>query len=118
MRWRESKWTGTDSPYWAAKLQRGSGLLLALFLPAHFWVLGLALEESAAFDGFLAWSQHPLAKLGEMGLVMLLAAHLVGGLRILMIEFLPWRDWQKSLAALTGGAALVAGLAFLMGAFA
>ena len=107
---------GTDRQYWAAKLQRVSGVLLALFLPAHFWVLGLALEESAEFDALLAWSQHPLAKFGELGLVMLLTAHLVGGLRVLMIELLPWREWQKSLIAVAGGASLAAGLAFLMGA--
>ena len=31
-----------------------------------------------------------------------------------MLEFLPWRDWQKSLLALAAGTALVAGGAFLM----
>ena len=38
---------------------------------------------------------------------MLLAAHLGAGLRVLALEFLPWRDWQKSLAA--GAAALTVG---------
>ena len=46
-------------------------------------------------------------KAAEWGLVVLLAAHLGGGLRVLALEFLPWRDWQKSLAA--GAAALTVG---------
>ena len=29
------------------------------------------------------------------------------------LEFLPWRDWQKTLAAVTGGDSLAAGLPFL-----
>ncbi len=44
-----------------------------------------------------------MVKVAEWILVMLLAAHLAGGLRLLALEFLPWRDWQKTLAALGGG---------------
>ena len=29
-------------------------------------------------------------------------------------EFLPWRDWQRTLAALAAGFALLAGLAFAL----
>ncbi len=45
---------------------------------------------------------------------MLLAAHLTGGLRLLALEFLPWRDWQKSLLAAAAGLTLVAGLALAL----
>jgi fumarate reductase subunit D len=45
---------------------------------------------------------------------MLLAAHLAGGLRLLALEFLPWRNWQKTLATLAAAFALVAGLAFAL----
>ncbi|MDE2636302.1 MAG: succinate dehydrogenase, partial [Chloroflexota bacterium] len=39
-------------PLWIAWLvHRLSGLALALFLPAHFLVLGLALNDPAALDG-------------------------------------------------------------------
>jgi fumarate reductase subunit D len=47
-------------------------------------------------------------------LVLALAAHLTGGIRILMLEFLAWRDWQKALAALAAGLSLAAGLALLL----
>ena len=39
--------------WWAFALHRLSGVLLALFLPAHFWSLGHALEGAAALDGVL-----------------------------------------------------------------
>ena len=100
--------------FWAFVVHRLSGLALALFLPAHFWALGQALQGAAQLEGFLRWTDSPLVKFAEWGLVLLLAAHLTGGLRLLALEFLPWRDGQKSLAAIAGGAALVAGLAFAL----
>ena len=100
--------------YWAFIVHRASGLLLALFLPFHFWALGQALQGAPALDGFLHWTQQPLVKFGEIGLVILLAAHMAGGVRILMLEFLAWRDWQKSLLAAAAGVSLAAGLAFAL----
>jgi fumarate reductase subunit D len=100
--------------YWAFVVHRVSGLALALFLPAHFWALGQAIQGEARLDAFLRWTDSPLVKFAEWGLVLLLAAHLTGGLRLLALEFLPWRDWQKSLAALAGGVALLAGLVFAL----
>jgi fumarate reductase subunit D len=89
--------------WWVALVHRISGVALALFLPAHFWVLG----QGLAMDGFLRWTEQPLVKAAEWILVVLLAAHLGAGLRVLALEFLPWRDWQRSLAA--GAAALTVG---------
>lgn len=100
--------------YWAFIVHRASGLLLAVFLPFHFWALGQALQGAAALDGFLHWTQQPLVKFAEIGLVLLLAAHMAGGVRLLMLEFLRWREWQKSLLAVAAGASLVAGLAFAL----
>jgi fumarate reductase subunit D len=99
---------------WAALVHRVSGVALALFLPLHFWALGHALQGAASLDTFLAWTAHPLVKFAEWGLVLLLAAHLAGGLRVLALEFLPWRDWHKSLAAVAAGVSLAAGLAFAL----
>lgn len=97
--------------FWAFVLHRASGLGLAVFLPFHFLVLGLAVRGEAELDGFLRWTESPLVKVAEMGLVFLLAVHLMGGLRLLALELLPWRGWQKSLAAASaGGAIIVAGL--------
>jgi fumarate reductase subunit D len=103
--------------WWAFALHRVSGFLLALFLPVHFYVLGLALEGEARLDGFLVWSQLPMVKLAEAGLIILLALHLTGGVRLLVLEFLGWRDWQKSLVAVSGGLSIAAGLMFLVNGF-
>jgi fumarate reductase subunit D len=100
--------------YWAFLAHRISGILLTLFLPAHFFALGSALEGAAAFDSFLAWTERPLVKFAEWGIVLLLAAHLGGGLRVLALEFLPWRNWQKNLAAAAAAAAIVVSLAFAL----
>lgn len=93
-----------------ALVHRVSGVALALFLPVHFWALGKGLE----LQGFLAWTEQPLVKLAEWGIVVLLAAHLGAGLRVLAIEFLDWHEWQKSLAAAAAALALVTGLAFAL----
>jgi len=100
--------------YWAFLVHRLSGVLLSLFIPLHFWVLGQALQGEARLESFLRWSDQPLVKFAETVLVLLLAAHMTGGLRLLALEFLAWRDWHKSLLALAAGVALGVGLAFLL----
>ena len=101
--------------WWAFLLHRVSGVLLALFLPVHFYVLAQAID-AARLDGFLRWTAMPAVKLAEAGLVLLLAAHLTGGLRLLALEFLPWRDWQKTLAALAFGFGVAVAVLFLLSA--
>ena len=100
--------------YWAFIVHRVSGVALALFLPVHFWVLGTALNGEAALQEQLRWTEQPLVVAAEWLLIMLLAAHLAGGLRLLALELLPWRNWQKTLAALAGGFAVASGLLFLL----
>ena len=100
--------------YWAFIVHRASGVLLALFLPLHFWALGQAFHGAARLDQLLEWTQNPLLKFAETGLVLLLAAHMAGGVRLLALEFLEWREWQKTLLAAAAGVSLVAGLAFLL----
>ena len=100
--------------YWAFLLHRLSGLSLVIFLPLHFLALGLALESEAALDGLLRWTDRPLVKAAELGLVVLLAAHMLGGLRLLAIEFLPWRDWQRPLIGLAVALSVAAGGLFLL----
>ena len=104
-------------PWWAFLLHRLSGVALAVFLPFHFLVLGLAVER-AALDRVLDWTDNPWVKLAEAGLVVLLALHLTGGLRVLLLEFGRWSDRQQSRIVLAGGLALLAGFGFLAAAFA
>ena len=102
------------SAYWAFVVHRVSGVLLAFFLPVHFWALAQALQGEARLDTFLRWTEQPLVKGGEVVLVLLLAAHMAGGVRLLMLEFLAWRDWQKSLLAAATAVSIAVGLAFLL----
>lgn len=108
-------WRARTHPnYLAFAVHRVSGLLLALFLPLHFWALGQAIAGEAALESFLRWTENPLLKVAETGLVILLAAHLAGGARLMAIEFAGWRDWQRGAVALTAGFSLAAGLLFLL----
>jgi fumarate reductase subunit D len=92
---------------------RVSGVLLAMFLPMHFLALGLALEDEAALQRFVEFTDHPLVKLAEWGLVILLGLHLALGLRVVAIELGPWRGlrlaWIKSAVVI----AALLGVAFL-----
>ncbi len=108
--------SGKHPAFWAFALHRVSGVALALFLPAHFYTLALAIKDEARLDAFLRWTEDPWVKLSETALIMLLAVHMTGGLRLLAVEFLPWRDWQKTLIACALGAALIFGVAFMANA--
>lgn len=108
-------WRAHNHPsFWAFVVHRVSGLALALFLPFHFWALGTAIEGAGRLDAFLRWTDQPVVKLAETGLVVLLAAHLAGGLRLLAIEFLAWRRWQKTALSVSAGVSLAVGLLFLL----
>lgn len=100
--------------YWAFLMHRLSGLGLALFLPLHFWALGQALQGAAALDGFLRWAEQPLFKLAEWGLVVLLALHMMGGVRLLLIEFGSASGLRKNWIAGTAAFAAAVGLAFAL----
>ncbi len=102
-------------PLWMAfLLHRISGLGLAIFLPFHFYLLGLALDQAESMDSLLRWSEYPMVKFAEFGLVFLLSVHLFGGLRLLALEFLPWNDRQKTLAAIAIAVSFLMACSFLL----
>ena len=104
-----------DHPGYRAFLaHRISGVLLALFLPAHFWLLGTAIHGEAVLGSALALAAHPLVKVAEWGLVVLLTTHLAFGLRVLVLELLPWRDARRHWVGIGAGAALLVGGLFLV----
>ena len=102
-------------PLWMAFLfHRISGIGLAIFLPFHFYLLGLALKHGETMDDLLQWSDYPMVKFAEFGLVFLLALHLFGGLRLLALEFLPWNDRQKTMAAIAVAGSFLFACIFLL----
>jgi fumarate reductase subunit D len=86
-------------------------------LPLHFPTPRLTTSREARLESVLRWSDAPLVKLVEGGLVFLLAVHLLGGLRLLAVENLAWHDGQKRLAVIAGATAAVAALAYLIVVF-
>ena len=89
-------------------------MLLALFLPLHCWVLSLGLTQPEQLNQFLSFTEQPVVKAAEFGLVFLLAVHVFGGLRLMAMEWLPWSAPQKTLAAAAVGVAfLISGSFFL-----
>jgi len=101
--------------YWAFVVHRVSGIVLTLFLPVHFFVLSQALARPAALDRFLNWTQQPAVKVSETLLVLALAAHLAGGVRLLFVEFVGWRaEWQKSALAIAAALSLACALLFAL----
>ncbi len=107
----------TSALWLAAMVHRISGLALAIFLPLHFLALGLAINGEAKLDGFLRWSDQPLVKLAEGGLVFLLTVHLLGGLRVLVIENFDWRDDQKQIATIAAALSVIIAFVFLARVF-
>jgi fumarate reductase subunit D len=101
----------------AAMVHRMSGLALAIFLPVHFFVLGLSFHGGARLDAFLRWTDQPLVQLAEGGLIFLLTVHLLGGLRVLVIENFDWHDGQKQLATLAAAVSAVIAFIFLVRVF-
>jgi len=104
--------------YLAFMLHRCSGLALVCFLPFHFLVLGLGLEDAAALDEMLVFTQQPLVKFGEWVLVVLFSLHLLLGFRVLVMEWAPWPHQgglRSGWVILAGLIALALGWLFLDG---
>jgi fumarate reductase subunit D len=103
----------TGALWIAALVHRLSGLALAAFLPLHFLTLGLAISGEARLDAFLRWTDAPFVKLSEALLVFLLLVHMLGGLRLLVLENLEWHDGQKQLATIAAAVSFVLAFIFL-----
>lgn len=100
--------------YIAYLVHRLSGLALAFFLPLHLLVLGNALNNAQTLDDFLIWAENPWVKLGEWLIVMSLAVHLAGGLRVLALEFFPWSEHQKTWVSVCFAFMIIVGTLFLL----
>jgi fumarate reductase subunit D len=102
--------------YWAFVGHRISGVALGLFLPLHFYLLGMALKEGEKLDRLLKFAELGAVKFAETGLVALLAVHLCFGLRLLALELLPWRstrDARLSWIGWGGAVSLLLALVFV-----
>lgn len=94
-------------------VHRWSGVLLAIFLPLHFWTLAQAIDGEARLQTVLNWYDSPLFTVGEWGLVFLLVVHAVGGFRLLLMEFRPWRGLRRGWVVGSWASALGMSFVFL-----
>jgi fumarate reductase subunit D len=99
----------------AALVHRLSGIALAVFLPLHFLALGTALRGADALDSFLGLTKNNWVKTAEWGLVVALAIHMALGLRVLAIEWLPWRERTAAVLSACVAGAFGVGVLFLLG---
>tara|TARA_R110002049_G_scaffold86285_1_gene219512 strand:+ start:955 stop:1299 length:345 start_codon:yes stop_codon:yes gene_type:complete len=79
-------WQQMRVAHWGHRL---SGLALAAFLPAHFWVLAEALQAARETGGEATFIQSPGWQWGLWLLLGALVAHAGFGLRVLVIEYGP-----------------------------
>jgi len=101
------------SSYFAYASHRFSGLLLACFIPLHFFVLSQSLRGASGFERYLELTDFWVFTVGEWGLVVLLAIHLAGGTRLLILEFGPWKGLRKAWTQTTVLFGMACGILFL-----
>lgn len=100
--------------YFAYASHRFSGLLLACFIPLHFLMLSQALRGASGFERALGLTDFWVFKFGEWALVVLLAIHLIGGIRLLMIEFGSWHGLRKAWVQVSTVVGIFCGLLYLL----
>lgn len=98
----------------AAMLHRLSGVALALFLPMHFVALGTALQGADRLESFLGLTHNGFVRTAEWGLVCALALHMALGLRVLVIEWLSYRERTALVVSGCVAGSFAVGLLFLL----
>jgi succinate dehydrogenase / fumarate reductase cytochrome b subunit len=78
-------------------LRRLTGLALVLYLFAHLWVIGSALEGPQVFDARLAAVQTPFFKVAEVALLAAVFYHAFDGLRLLLVNWFKVTDYRRSM---------------------
>jgi succinate dehydrogenase cytochrome b556 subunit len=95
-------------------VHRVSGILLALYLFAHLYALS-SLVEPGRFDALMELMRHPAVTAGELALLAVVAAHALGGIRLMLLELGASTRLQKPLFK---AAAVVFLAVMILGAFA
>lgn len=78
---------GRQTGGWAFILNRITALGLTLYLFLHLVVLGKLAQGPNAYDDFLALTENPLIKLGELAAVAAAILHGLNGVRIILTSF-------------------------------
>ena len=78
-------------------LRRVTGVALVLYLFAHIWVLGSAVDGPETFDARLNVVQSPFFKIAEIALLAAVLYHGFDGIRLLIVNYFKVTDARKSL---------------------
>ncbi len=73
----------TGSAAWI--IHRVSGIALTLYIFLHLYVLS-NLKDPEKFDAIMRTLNNPLIKIGEIGLLFLVAAHSLNGVRLTLLD--------------------------------
>jgi succinate dehydrogenase / fumarate reductase cytochrome b subunit len=76
-----------DVGTWSWLLHRITGLILVLYAFMHFFALSSSVGGASTFNAWLSNLQTTLTHLLEIGLVAVVAFHLLNGLRITIADF-------------------------------
>ncbi len=72
---------------WSWLLHRVTGAILVLYLFMHLFALSSSIAGESTFNAWLSNLQTPLTHILEIGLVAVVAFHLLNGLRITIADF-------------------------------
>jgi succinate dehydrogenase / fumarate reductase, cytochrome b subunit len=78
---------GRQAGGWAFILNRITALGLTFYLFLHLVVLGKLAQGPDAYDNFLALTENPFIKLGELAAVAAAILHGLNGVRIILTSF-------------------------------
>jgi len=73
--------------YVAWILHRATGIMLALYLPLHIWVIHHLAQGEQAFNDVMAVVQSPLFHVLEIGLLGTVLYHGFNGLRVVFVDY-------------------------------
>ncbi len=93
-------------------LHRGAGILLALFILPHLYILYF-LKDPSKYEAIRGFCAHPAVRLTEVFLLALVLAHGLNGIRLMLLEAGVPSRFQK---ALFGAAAIAWFLLLVAGA--
>ena len=96
-RWFDPR--GRQVSSWAFILNRLSALGLTFYLALHLAVLHKLSQGAQAYNDFIAFSQSPLIKIGEIVLIAAVLFHGLNGLRLTLHAFSLGIREQKKLFA-------------------
>lgn len=98
-------------------VHRVTGIVLTCYLFAHLYVLS-TLKDPEKFASLMGLLKHPLVKLSEVGLLAVVVAHTLNGVRLTLIDLGAPTRYQKPLfiiASLLSSIAVVYGSVVILG---